>query len=177
MMTILLIIVNVIVFFLIRTGKLDADDLVVSYHTVFNRKQYYRIITSAFAHEDITHILFNMISLMNVGSFVESLFGSGWMLVIYFGSMIFGKLMTLMIRHGNHQDYQASIGASGAICGLLGAYFLVVLYVYGLSGIYDLARPFISLLMMSAMPGIDGTSHFSGMAVGMMISFLLLKFL
>ena len=64
MITILLVIANVIVFFLIRSGKLDAEELSVSYHTVYNRKEYKRIITSAFTHVDIMHIVFNMISLI-----------------------------------------------------------------------------------------------------------------
>ena len=175
MFTYLLVIINVIVFILIRMNKLDSDDLAVSYHTVFNLRQYKRILTSAFTHVDPIHILFNMISLVNVGSFVESVFGSASMLIIYFGSMILGKLLALYIRHSNHDDYTMSIGASGAICGLLGTYFLVVLYYYGISAISSLIRPFTSLLMMSFLPGIDGTSHFSCMAVGMIIAYIMIK--
>lgn len=176
MITILLVIANVIVFFLIRSGKLDAEELSVSYHTVYNRKEYKRIITSAFTHVDIMHIVFNMISLVNVGQFVEDVFGPVKMLIIYFGSMIFGKILSLQIRHANHDDYTYSLGASGAICGLLGAYFMVILYIYGFDGIYSLLRPMTSLVMMSLLPGVDGTSHFSCMAVGMAITFLLVKF-
>ncbi len=53
--TLLLIFINVIVFFLIRNGRLDADDLDMSYHTVFNLRQYHRILTSAFCHVDPIH--------------------------------------------------------------------------------------------------------------------------
>lgn len=176
MFTYLLVIINVIVFILIRMNKLDSDDLAVSYHTVFNLKQYKRILTSAFTHVDPIHILFNMISLVNVGSFVESVFGSASMLIIYFGSMIFGKLLALYIRHNNHDDYTMSIGASGAICGILGTYYLIILYVYGFNGIYSLLRPLFSLVIMSMLPGIDGTSHFSCMAVGMAITYIMLLF-
>ena len=175
MFTYILLIINIIVFIMIRTGKLNSDDLASSYHLVFNRKQYYRIITSAFTHEDITHILYNMISLVNVGSFVEGIFGYQ-MLIIYFGSMILGKIIALLIRHANRDDYTMSIGASGAICGILGTYFLIILYVYGFNGIYSLLRPLFSLVIMSMLPGIDGTSHFSCMAVGMAITYIMLLF-
>lgn len=176
MFTYILVIINVIVFILIKTNKLDSEDLASSYHMVFNRKQYYRIITSAFAHEDILHIFFNMVSLINIGSFVEDVFGSVRMLVIYFVSMILGKILALLIRHNNRDDYTMSLGASGAICGILGTYFLVVLYIYGFNGIYSLLRPISSLVIMSMLPGIDGTSHFSCMAVGMAISYLMIMF-
>lgn len=176
MFTYILVIINVIVFILIKTNKLDSEDLASSYHMVFNRKQYYRIITSAFAHEDILHIFFNMVSLINIGSFVEDVFGSIRMLIIYFVSMILGKILALLIRHNNRDDYTMSLGASGAICGILGTYFLFVLYIYGFNGIYSLLRPISSLVIMSMLPGIDGTSHFSCMAVGMAISYLMIMF-
>ena len=60
---------------------------------------------------------------------------------------------------------------------MLGAYFLVILYVYGFRGMYDLLRPLLSLIMISILPGVDGTSHFSCMAVGMAISFIIIRFL
>ena len=176
MLTYILVIINVIVFILIRMNKLNSDDLASSYHLVFNRKQYYRLITSSFTHEDIVHILFNMVSLINIGTFVEDLFGSFRMLLIYFVSMILGKILALYIRHNNRDDYTMSIGASGAICGILGTYFLVVLYIYGFSGFSSLMRPISSLLIMSILPGVDGTSHFCCMAVGMAISYLMIVF-
>ena len=174
--TFLLIVVNVIVFILIWTSKLDEDDLSVSYHTVFNLRQYYRILTSAFTHSDPMYILFNMISLYNVGTFVEAYFGHFWMLVIYFVSLILGRLMALYIRHNNRDDYTMTLGASGAICGMLGAYFMTVLHYYGFSGFSYLLRPMVSLVMISVLPGVDGTSHFSCMAAGMAITYLLFLF-
>ena len=175
--TYLLILVNVIVFFLIRSEKIEAEDMVMSYHMVFNRKQYYRLISSGFAHRETTHLLFNMISLYNIGTFVESIFGHLYFLVIYFGSLILGHILSLLIKHNNRDDYAMSLGASGAICGIMGAYFLIILYVYGFSGMYDLLRPLASLIMISILPGVDGTSHFSCMAVGMAIAFVIIKFL
>lgn len=171
--TLLLIFINVIVFFLIRNGRLDADDLDMSYHTVFNLRQYHRILTSAFCHVDPIHLLMNMISLYNVGSFAESYFGHLRILLIYFVSMILGKCFSLYIRHSNRDDYTSSMGASGAISGLLGAYFLVILHRYGFSGMQYLLRPVVSLVMISALPGVDGTSHFCCMAVGMALTWLL----
>ena len=173
MVTYILIFVNVLIFILIRMGKLDPGYLSSSYHSVFNRKEYYRIITAAFTHVEVLHLFCNMSSLWSVGSFVESAFGSGRMLLIYFVSLILGRIFAMLIRHSNHDDYTESIGASGAICGLLGTYFLVIVYFYGLSAFQTLLRPLASLLILSVLPGVDGTSHFCCMAVGMALTFLL----
>ena len=174
--TLLLILSNVIVFFMIRTDKTDVDELTMSYHSVFNRREYIRILTSGFAHYEPLHLLMNMLSLYNVGTFVEDYFGHFGMLLIYMGSMILGKLASLYLRHYNRDDYSSSLGASGAISGLLGAYFLVILRHYGFAGFQYLLRPIISLVMISSIPGVDGTSHFCCMAVGIVISYLLLMF-
>ena len=112
--TLLLILSNVIVFFMIRTDKTDVDELTMSYHSVFTLREYIRILTSGFAHYDPMHLLMNMLSLYNVGTFVESCFGHFGMLLIYFGSLVLGKLASLYLRHYNHDDYSSSLGASGA---------------------------------------------------------------
>ena len=96
------------------------------------------------------------------------------MLVIYFGSMILGKILALQIRHNRHDDYTMSQGASGAICGLIGAYLLVVMKYFGMDGLLSMGRSLASLVIMSVLPGVDGTSHFSCMAMGMVIAWLLM---
>lgn len=169
-----LIIINVVVFILIKTNKLNADDLGLSYHDVYNRKQYYRLITSSFTHVEILHILMNMFSLYNIGPLVELYFGHFYFLLIYFGSMIFGHLLSINIRHNNRDDYTMSIGASGAIYGIIGSYLLLIVRFYGFDGLTEMIRPIISMVVMSLLPGIDGKSHFSCMAVGMAITYLLI---
>lgn len=172
MCTYIIIFINIIIFFMTNSGRLDSDDLSLSYHQVFNRKQYYRLITSSFVHGDILHLACNMFSLYNVGTYIEFLFGPFMYLVIYFGSMIFGHIGALLIRHNDHNDYMESIGASGAISGIIGAYFMLVMYSYGLGGFSQLLRPLASILIISFLPGVDGSSHFCCMAVGMAITCL-----
>lgn len=176
MFTYVLVLINVVVFAMVMAGKLDSDDLAMSYHSVFNRKEYYRILTSAFTHSDITHIVCNMISLVNIGTAAERLFGNLGMLAIYFGSMILGKVLSLQIRHNKRDDYTLSQGASGAICGLIGAYLLVVMKYFGMDGLMSMGRSLASLVIMSVLPGVDGTSHFSCMAMGMIIAWIMMFF-
>ena len=176
MFTYVIVLINIVVFLMVMNQRLDPDDLSMSYHSVFNRREYYRIVTSAFTHADIAHIACNMISLINMGPAVEGMFGTLGMLAIYFGSMVLGKILSLQIRHNKRDDYTMSLGASGAICGLIGAYLLVVMKYYGMDGLMSMGRSLASLVIMSVLPGVDGTSHFSCMAMGMVIGWILMFF-
>lgn len=174
--TLLLIIANIVVFILIRNGKLDIEDLGMSYHLVFNRRQYYRLLTAGFIHREITHIFFNMLSLYNVGGTIELLFGHLGFLLIYFGSMTIGHILALLLRHNNRDDYTMSIGASGAVYGVIGAYVVLIVRYYGLSALSEMIRPAVSMLVMSMLPGIDGKSHICCLAAGIVIAYLLMQF-
>ena len=174
MLTYLLILINTLVFLMIRANKLDADRMSVSYYSFSVNKEYYRILTSAFAHYDLYHFLTNMISLYNIGTICEDTFGSMKMLLIYFISMIVGKYLAILIRHNRHDDYTLSLGASGAISGLFGAYMLLVMYYYGVEALSYFVRPILSMAIISVLPGVDGTSHLCCLSIGMVVAYLLI---
>lgn len=174
MFTYLLILINALVFLMIRANKLDASKMAMSYYSVSVNREYYRLLTSAFAHEDLYHFLSNMISLYNIGTICEDAFGCVRMLAIYFISMLAGKYLSILIRHGNHDDYTLSLGASGPISGLLGAYLLLVMYYYGLQGLSYFVRPIVSMILISILPGVDGTSHICCLAIGMAVAYLMI---
>ena len=77
--------------------------------------EYYRLFTCMFLHADIIHLLFNCYALFIIGSQIESYLGRGKFIVIYFFSGILGSLLSITLS-----EY-ASIGASGAIFGLMGS--------------------------------------------------------
>ncbi len=89
--------------------------------------QWYRLITSAFIHEPlttgigITHILFNMWALIIVGPALEQVFGRLRFLAIYLISALGGAVLFVLIAKPN----AVAFGASGAIFGLFGAWFVV----------------------------------------------------
>ena len=80
-------------------------------------KDYKRLFTSGFLHVSWTHLIFNMISLYIFSGTIESSLGSIKFLIIYFTSLLGGELLSLYV-HRNHPDY-SSVGASGAICGII----------------------------------------------------------
>src|SRR5207237_4237613 len=85
-------------------------------------KQYYRLVTSAFLHADWRHLILNLLSLYFFGSSVEMSLGTAQFLLIYFGAVIGGNLLSLYV-HRLH-DYRA-YGASGGVCGIIFAYILM----------------------------------------------------
>jgi membrane associated rhomboid family serine protease len=89
--------------------------------------QYYRLITSAFLHEPglsgfgPAHIIFNMWALLVVGPALERLLGRLRFLAVYLLSALGGAVFFYLLV----SPYQAALGASGAVFGLFGAWFVV----------------------------------------------------
>jgi len=77
--------------------------------------QYWRLLTSAFLHENILHILFNMYLLYLVGRMIEPVLGPLRLTVIYLTALLAGSFGALFATNA------ATLGASGAVFGLMGA--------------------------------------------------------
>lgn len=84
---------------------------------IVNRKEYIRLISSAFLHADFMHLFFNMLSLYFFQGVVTHFFGEIGFLVVYFGSMILGNVFSLQIYQ--KQPWYSAIGASGAVSGII----------------------------------------------------------
>lgn len=76
-----------------------------------------RMISSAFLHADFGHLFFNMFTLYMFAPVVTNYMNDFSFLLVYFGSLIFGSLLTLLF-HKDDYSYRA-IGASGAVTGVL----------------------------------------------------------
>jgi membrane associated rhomboid family serine protease len=85
-------------------------------------KEYYRLVTGAFLHADFQHLAMNMLTLFLFGRTVEWRAGPLALLLIYFGAIIGGSLLSLYVHR--HHDYRA-YGASGGVCGVVFAYILL----------------------------------------------------
>lgn len=82
---------------------------------------WYSLITAAFLHANGMHILLNMISLAIVGPPVEAEVGRLRFLTIYLMSAVGGSVAFYLLAPA----FEAGVGASGAIFGLLGSYFVI----------------------------------------------------
>ena len=131
--------------------------------------EYFRLMTSAFAHVSVTHIIVNMYSLYIIGSQIESFFGKSKYIIIYIFSAIFGSLMSMLFTTD-----AVSAGASGAIFGLLGAmlYFGYHYRVYLGNVIKSQIIPVIifNLALGFIIPGIDNAAHIGGLVGGFLMA-------
>lgn len=88
---------------------------------------WWEIVTSMFTHTDLMHIGFNMVALWFLGPPLERALGRARFLAIYLVSGLAGSALVVWLA----QPYSQTIGASGAIFGLLGALLILVLHHKG----------------------------------------------
>ena len=174
MITYWLIAVNVILYVVpILFGQ--YNDLINNYSVwgpAIREGQVYRLFTGMFLHGGLVHLLFNCYALYVIGSQVESFLGKFKFLVIYLVAGISGALFS-MIFGGNY----ASIGASGAIFGLMGAlvYFGYHYRVYLGNVVRSQIIPLIvlNLALGFFVTGIDNFAHIGGLIGGTLMSIAL----
>ncbi|MFI5756033.1 rhomboid family intramembrane serine protease [Streptomyces sp. NPDC051569] len=127
--------------------------------------QWYRLVTSVFLHQEVWHIAFNLLSLWWLGRLLEPALGRARYLTLYLISGVAGSALTYLLAAPN----QATLGASGAIFGLLGA-----TVVLARRRRYEM-RPLITLLALNLVitffwPGIAWQAHIGGLVAGALIA-------
>ncbi len=126
----------------------------------------WRLIASAFLHGNLLHLVVNMYSLWIIGSQVETYIGRWKFLFIYILSALMGNLMSMVFLG----DYNMSIGASGAIFGLMGSllYFGYHYRLYLSSALTTQIIPIIvlNLVLGFMVSGIDNAAHIGGLIGG-----------
>ncbi len=163
--TIIIIAINIIIFILINLKVLHISDLGSSYIDTIQKRQPYRIVTSAFTQQEFLHIAMNMYSLYNIGHFLERLLETWLFVLCYAVIMVVGGFFAARLRKKN-SPFTISIGASGVICGLLGIYVVIAYSALGFSGLSSLAPTFIFLVLMTFNKRIDSLGHLTGLLTG-----------
>ena len=127
--------------------------------------EYYRLITAAFLHANLIHILFNMFALAQLGPTLEQALGRARFLALYLLSALGGSVLSYWLSSPG----QLGVGASGAIFGLFGAYYVVVRRLGGdTQSILVLLG--INLLITFTVPNIDWRAHLGGLVTGAVIA-------
>ncbi|HEX8001507.1 MAG TPA: rhomboid family intramembrane serine protease [Mycobacteriales bacterium] len=119
-----LIALNVIAFVAQLSNDKVTNDYVMQPLAVAFGGQWYRMLTSAFLHDTgfLLHIAFNMYALLLVGSQIERLLGTSRYLVLYVVAAFGGSVATMYFVNPT----TFSLGASGAVFGLFGAFFVLL---------------------------------------------------
>ena len=139
------------------------------YGPAIRNGEYYRILTGTFLHANLLHLGFNCYALAILGSQLESFLGKPKYLIVYLFSGLIGSLFSMTFGG----DYY-SIGASGAIFGLMGSlvYFGYHYRVY-LGNVVK--SQIIPLILMNLgigflMPGVDNSAHIGGLLGGALVT-------
>ncbi|MEU8873831.1 rhomboid family intramembrane serine protease [Streptomyces javensis] len=128
--------------------------------------QWWRLVTSVFLHQQLMHIAFNMLSLWWIGGPLEAALGRVRFIVLYMLSGLGGSALSYLLAAQN----QPSLGASGAIFGLLGATAVLMRRLN-----YDM-RPVIALLALNLLftftwSGIAWQAHVGGLVAGTVVAY------
>ncbi|WP_020663551.1 rhomboid family protein [Amycolatopsis benzoatilytica] len=131
--------------------------------------EWWRIFTSGFLHYGPIHIAANAFSLWMIGRALEQVFGKIRFLALYFISMLGASTALLLFELPN----RPSVGASGAIFGLLGAYAVIVLKLR-LNPTSLLINLGINAYITFTIPGISILAHVGGLVTGAVVTFAIL---
>jgi rhomboid protease GluP len=145
---------------------------------VILRQEYWRLITSVFVHGGLLHLAVNMWSLVAIGTLVERLYGNLAFAALYLAAGIGGAIASIAVSPA-----RVSVGASGAIMGVLGA-LLAFLITHRRAIPATVLRPlrgnavtivvFMGILG-AVVPNIDQAAHLGGLATGFVGGFLLTR--
>ena len=124
--------------------------------------EWWRMVTGAFLHADLRHLLFNMLVLYLLGRRLESFVGPALLAGTYAVSLLGGAAGAML-----HRPDAAMVGASGAVYGVMGAAF-VVEYLRGgnpwRDGLGSLI--IVNVIISFLIPGISIGGHLGGLAAG-----------
>jgi rhomboid protease GluP len=141
------------------------------YIPIVRLHRWWSLVSANYLHGSILHIFFNMFALRQLGPLVLHEYGNSRMIIIYTLSGVFGFFISYLAR------VPLTIGASAAVCGLIGA----ALYfgksrggIYGQTVYRQIGGWAIGIFMFGFLvPAINNWAHGGGMLAGAVLGFLL----
>lgn len=178
------IVANIIIYLLSHHTHIFGETVsalqngALSWYMIKEEGEYYRLLTSMFLHSDFEHLVNNMLVLFFVGDNLERAAGRIRYLIIYFGSGIIAGISS--ISYNMIKDrWVFSIGASGAIFGIVGAMAYILLVNKG--RLEDISsRQIIMFTVFSLYGGIananiDNVAHIGGFIGGIILALILYR--
>ncbi len=150
-------------------GKVFAQGELVGLYV--GQGDYWRLFTVMFLHGGVLHIAFNMFALWWLGSIVEQLIGPVRFLLVYLASGLAGSAGALIVSG----LYVPTVGASGAIFGIMGALLILEFMQTGSLAGQAMTMIVINLALTAAIPGISIGGHLGGLVGGIVGTFALAK--
>lgn len=174
-----IILINIIIFiYSLFAGEDFVSKFDLRSDYVMAGIDYYRVVTSMFFHVDFEHIFSNMLILFFVGANIEYDIGHIPYLLLYFFSGIAGNLVSIAYDVFI-MEFVPSIGASGAVFGVIGAVLVVVLF--GRKNLRKGSNLMVRLglmIILSVYNGftvdnVNNAAHIGGLLGGILITLLI----
>jgi membrane associated rhomboid family serine protease len=132
--------------------------------------EYWRLFTVALVHGGLTHLFFNMFSLLVLGNPIEEALGKARFLIIFFTSLLTGSLASMYL---NSYPF-ISVGASGAVFGLFGAFIALRKRINeGVRDIYVIIG--LNFVLGFIFGGVDWRAHLGGLVGGYLVTATMLR--
>jgi membrane associated rhomboid family serine protease len=179
--TIALVAVNVLVYLLTiydggggldaPGGKIFSDGALVGAAIDING-DWYRLVSAMFLHAGVIHIAFNMLALYWLGTVVEQALGTWRFLLVYFVSGLAGSAGALLLTG----PFAVTVGASGAIFGIMGSLLVLEYVATGTFAGQAMALIVLNLALTFTIPNISVGGHLGGLVGGVLATFALVHF-
>lgn len=174
------ILVNIIVFAIQNLPGIPGFTNLFVLNELALNGQVWRFVTSIFLHGSIIHLAYNMFALLFFGIALEKFIGSKRFLFVYFFSGIIANIISVWF-------YPSSLGASGAIMGIIGALTIIkpmmMVWAFGLilpmfiAAILWIAGDVLGAFGAFGDTGIGNIAHLSGVGIGLIIGFWLRRYI
>ena len=175
--------VNLLYFlFLTLHGRTEYDmDLMLRYGAVyepliFQKHQYYRLLTACFMHFGIEHLVNNMLVLFVTGGYLEQALGHVRYLILYLTAGVLANLISCFWNAGLREAV-VSAGASGAVFAVVGGLLWVALRNRGRLGNLTLRQILIMAVLSFYLGftegGVDNAAHLGGLVSGFLLAIFL----
>lgn len=126
---------------------------------------YWELLTSMFAHEAPLHLGFNMLALWVLGPQLEMVLGRARFLAVYLLSGLAGSVAVYWLS----AEYAGTLGASGAVFGLMGALLVIGFKVGGqVQGLLFWVG--INVVLTFSLPNVSWQGHFGGLIGGAVLT-------
>jgi uncharacterized protein len=146
-----------------------TDSLILNQNALTG--EIWRFLTSIFLHASIEHLIFNLFALLFFGFACEKLIGSNKFLLVFLGTGIIANIISVNF-------YNSSLGASGAIMGIIGVVSVIrpsmMVFAFGLilpvwlAAIVWVIGDTLGLFIPS---NVGNIAHLSGIFIGLLIGF------
>jgi rhomboid protease GluP len=132
--------------------------------------QVWRLVTASYLHGGLLHLGFNCYALMVLGPLIEGSFGARKFFLIYSATGVAAFVTSALAHPGS-----LSVGASGALFGLMGFAIVFGRYRSGPSGraiASQLTRNLLFMAVLFLIPGIDNSAHVGGLLAGALLGLI-----